>query len=272
MFLSRLKPTLFRVSTKLTLVYSLVLIFSSTVIFSFLYFQISQALRGQEQIILEAKLDEFRNRLEVQGLENFSKHFGSLPQYDHDAALYVSIISARGEPLFMHDPNPYFHVDPELEGDSSVLVVEKTLANGDQLMIAKNTLGLKRQMLNLQKIFWWLLLPVALIGFLGGLFLSNRTLTPVRELLTSMKKIESGSLSTRVPVSGDGDELEELKHLCNKMLDKIEGLVSGLKEAFDHLAHDIRTPVTRLRGRAELALTSEGDFHEALNLAAVWAL
>jgi signal transduction histidine kinase len=124
-----------------------------------------------------------------------------------------------------------------------------------------------KQMRDLQQIFWWSLLPVALVGFGGGFLLSNRTLRPVRELLTSMKKVESGALSTRVPIGDSDDELEELKVLCNKMLNKIENLVNGLREAFDHLAHDIRTPVTRLRGRAELALTGEGDvetYREAL--------
>ncbi|WII72386.1 ATP-binding protein [Bdellovibrio sp. 22V] len=287
MFLSRLKPTLFRISTKLTLAYSLVLILSSTVIFSFLYFQISHALNDQERVVLDAKLEEYRNRIEIRGLKDFNEYFMYVPNYDRDASLLVTIVSPRGEVLFTHEPFPNFKVDaealrrdalsqktqifemkmPEVHGNDTILILGRVLKDGNRLIVAKSTEGLATQLRNLQKIFWWLLLPVALIGFLGGLFLSNRTLSPVRELITSMKKIESGSLSTRVPVGGSEDELEELKILCNKMLDKIEGLVNGLKEAFDHLAHDIRTPVTRLRGRAEIALTSEGDvdsYREAL--------
>ncbi|WP_415064111.1 ATP-binding protein [Bdellovibrio sp.] len=287
MFLSRLKPTLFRISTKLTLAYSLVLIFSSTVIFSFLYFQISHALQSQERLVLQAKLEEYQNRIEIRGLKEFREYFMYVPNYDRDASLLVGVLSPRGDLLFLHEPFPAFKADfdsvkaeilsqrahsfdfvlPELGGADSVVFLGRTLKDGNRLVVAKSTEGLGLQLRNLQKIFWWLLLPVALIGFLGGLFLSNKTLSPVRELITSMKKIESGSLSTRVPVGSNDDELEELKVLCNKMLDKIEGLVSGLKEAFDHLAHDIRTPVTRLRGRAELALQNEGDvetYREAL--------
>lgn len=287
MFLSRLKPTLFRISTKLTLAYSLVLILSSTVIFSFLYFQISRALQSQEQMVLDAKLEGYRNRLELRGLKDFQEFFADIPNYDRDAALLVTVISPRGDILFFHEPVPNFKIDvetlrnevlnqrahsfdsllPDSQGDDTVLLLGKILQDGNRLVVAKSMENLTYQMRSLQKIFWWLLFPVALVGFLGGLFLSNKTLSPVRELITSMKKIESGSLSTRVPVGGSDDELEELKVLCNKMLDKIEGLVNSLKEAFDHLAHDIRTPVTRLRGRAELALTSEGDvesYREAL--------
>ncbi|NUN06354.1 MAG: HAMP domain-containing protein [Bdellovibrio sp.] len=287
MFLSRLKPTLFKVSTKLTLVFSLVLILSSTVIFSFLYFQISSSLQDQEHDFLQSKVTEYRGRIETRGLKDFQDYFSYIPNYDRDGALLVSVISPRGDILFLHEPFPNFKIDmeslgvdvlgqqahdfnfvtAELHGPNPVMVIGGLLKDGSRLIVAKSTEVLNAQLIDMQKIFWWLLLPVALVGFLGGLLLSNRTLSPVRELITSMKKIESGSLSTRVPVGGSDDELEELKILCNKMLDKIEGLVNGLKEAFDHLAHDIRTPVTRLRGRAELALTAEGDvetYREAL--------
>ncbi len=287
MSLSRLKPTLFRISTKLTLAYSLVLILSSTLIFSFLYFQITRALDGQERKVLDAKLEEYRNRIELRGLSDFNEYFMYIPNHDRDAGLMVRVLGPTGELLFQHEPIPVFRVDlesiqfeiqsrrastfdlqlPELNGRDTVLVLVKTLKNGNRLIVAKSTEYLRNQMRDVQKLFWWCLLPVTLIGFLGGLFLSNRTLSPVRELITSFKTLDSGSFSTRVPVGGSDDELEELKVLFNKMLEKVENLVNGLKEAFDHLAHDIRTPVTRLRGRAEIALTSEGDletYREAL--------
>lgn len=287
MFLSRLKPTLFRISTKLTLAYSLVLILSSTIIFSFLYFQIRHHLQEQERLVLASKLEEYRSRIEIRGLDEFQDYFLYIPNYDRDASLLVQVFAPGGNERYVRQPFPSFKLNTdslkeelgrhrardfqfnikEMHGPNTIIVLGTTLKDGSRLIVAKSTEGLRSQLQGLQRIFWWLLLPVALIGFLGGLFLSNRTLNPVREILMSMKKIEGGSLSTRVPIGDNADELEELKVLFNKMLDKIENLVNGLKEAFDHLAHDIRTPVTRLRGRAELALTSEGDvesYREAL--------
>ncbi len=287
MFLKGLKPTLFRISTKLTLAYSMVLILSSTLIFSFLYFQITHSLQNQERALLESKIEEFANRIEVTGLTDFKQYFELMRNYDHDASLLVEVYSGRSELLFAHNPTPVFEINkdlllnelnrhgemsfdfslPEHSSTEAVLVLGRNLKGGERLIVAKSTAGMGKQLRYLQKLFWWSLLPVALIGFLGGLFLSNSTLSPVRDLINSMKKIERGSLSTRVPIGGSDDELEELKLLFNKALDKIENLVNGLKEAFDHLAHDIRTPVTRLRGRAEIALTSEGDlesYREAL--------
>ncbi len=89
-------------------------------------------------------------------------------------------------------PSGAFHlVLADADDKESVLVVARSLKDGNRLVVARSTGSLNAQLLNLQKIFWWLLLPVALIGFLGGLFLSNRTLGPVRELLTSMKKLKA---------------------------------------------------------------------------------
>lgn len=287
MFLSRLRPTLFRISTKLTLAYSLVLILSSTLIFSYLYFQITYIFQDQERAILQSKIFEYRNRIEILGFKEFYKSIESTPIYDEDAAYVTAIFSSNLQTSFVHQASAGIKLDIEALRQilnhqrardiefsvldkatrEPVLILGYTLKDGSRLIVAKGAAGLSKQLQNLQKIFWWSLLPVTLIAFLGGLLLSNSSLSPVREIISSLKKIEAGAFSTRVPIGGSDDELEELKVLFNKMLDKIENLVNGLREAFDHLAHDIRTPVTRLRGRAEIALTSEGDiesYREAL--------
>lgn len=287
MFLSRLKPTLFKISTKLALAYSLVLILSSTILFSILYIQISKSLEDQEFEVLDSKLQEYQKTVELGGIKNLDQYFMRIPSYYSDTTLLVGVISPSEEMLFLHEPLPNFNVNLgflknetvsktsqkfdfvlEEPGDgNSIKVLGHTFKDGNRLIVAKSLTGLADRMGDIQKIYWWLLVPLAFIGFLGGLFLSNRTLSPVHDLLTSMKKVEGGSLSTRVPLGQAHDELEELKVLCNKMLDKIESLINGLKEAFDHLAHDIRTPVTRLRGRAELALMAAPDvetYREAL--------
>lgn len=288
MSLRPLKPSIPRVSTKLTLAYSLVLILSSTVIFSFLYFQISHYLHTQEETMLTARAEEYKNRIEMLGKKDFLEFFSFVPNYDRDANLLVILWKLDEAPEILHEPFPNFKIDlellretlidnalqttnhllvNELSGPYKVFVVDKVLSSGEHIVVAKSTEALQGQLNNFQRLFWWLLIPVAAVGSLGSLFLSSRTLTPVRELIVSIRKIESGSLSTRVPVGNSNDELEELKVLCNRMLDKIENLVNSLRDAFDHLAHDIRTPVTRLRGRAELALSQESDvetYKEAL--------
>ena len=94
--------------------------------------------------------------------------------------------------------------------------------------------------------------------------LANRAMQPMRSLIVGVKNLENGSLSDRVSVKSTDAEISELQFSFNHLLDKISKLVSSITEAFDHLAHDIRTPVTRLRGRAEIALQSDDDDSEVL--------
>src|SRR5262249_7009776 len=79
--------------------------------------------------------------------------------------------------------------------------------------------------------------------------------------------ITTGRTNERVPVAGHRDALNDLTQLFNAMLDKIEGLVTGMRNALDNVSHDLRTPLTRLRGTAEMALASPPDverYREAL--------
>jgi signal transduction histidine kinase len=77
----------------------------------------------------------------------------------------------------------------------------------------------------------------------------------------------AGDLSGRLPIAGTGDELDRLADNVNAMLERIEALMRGLKEVSDNIAHDLKTPLTRLRNRCEQALRgskSDGDYRAAL--------
>ncbi len=81
------------------------------------------------------------------------------------------------------------------------------------------------------------------------------------------RTIMGGNLSGRLPVAGSGDEIDRLALNLNEMLDRIEALMRGLKEVSDNIAHDLKTPLTRLRNRAEEALrtaSGEKDYRAAL--------
>ncbi|MGO9673846.1 MAG: sensor histidine kinase [Methylocella sp.] len=105
------------------------------------------------------------------------------------------------------------------------------------------------------------------IGTLGGLWVARRVLNRVEAINANARKIVAGDLTGRLPVTGTGDELDRLVQNLNGMLDRICELMAGLKQVSDNIAHDLKTPLTRLRGRAEQALqfgkTSE-DYRGAL--------
>lgn len=108
---------------------------------------------------------------------------------------------------------------------------------------------------------WGAGLIVIASTFVAHLF-GERTVRPLRSFIVAVKNLENGSLSDRVVVTTTDADVNELQSAFNHLLEKISGLVSSITEAFDHLAHDIRTPVTRLRGRAEIALHGEREGEE----------
>lgn len=98
------------------------------------------------------------------------------------------------------------------------------------------------------------------IGLAGGAFLAFRALRPIRNLIQITKSIvTTGRINARVPGSDSGDEFDELSQLFNQMLKRIETLIAGMRESLDNLAHDLRTPLARLRGVAEIALQSDAN-------------
>ena len=99
----------------------------------------------------------------------------------------------------------------------------------------------------------------AALAALGALFVARRVLRRIDAINISAHRIMAGDLTQRLPVSGSGDELDRLAEGLNEMLARIGELMQGLREVSDNIAHDLRTPLTRLRNHAEAALAFGGD-------------
>ena len=113
----------------------------------------------------------------------------------------------------------------------------------------------------------WSVGIVLVLGLAGGFLVSRRVLRRVDAMTETTKTIMHGDLGGRLPIAGSGDELDRLAENLNVMLERIEALMVGLKEVSDNIAHDLKTPLTRLRNRAEQALRvsgNEADYRAAL--------
>jgi signal transduction histidine kinase len=100
---------------------------------------------------------------------------------------------------------------------------------------------------------------LVLIGAVGGLLVARRVLIRVDAMSDSAAAIMGGDLAERLPMAGSGDELDRLAENLNAMLARIETLLKGMKEVSDNIAHDLRTPLTRLRNNADAALRETKD-------------
>ena len=107
---------------------------------------------------------------------------------------------------------------------------------------------------------------VVLLGVIGAWFIASRVLKRVDAMTETTRRIMAGDLDGRLAVAGTGDELDRLARNLNAMLERIGELMRGLRDVSDNIAHDLKTPLTRLRNRAEEALRS-ADSPEALRAA-----
>ena len=109
------------------------------------------------------------------------------------------------------------------------------------------------------KFFGFSIVCVALGSLFVGWFMARRALSGVVQLTKTANAVAAGTLNERVPVKGKEDEIDYLAKTFNIMLEKINDLIQGMKETNDNIAHDLRSPITRMRGVAEAALLSDSS-------------
>jgi heavy metal sensor kinase len=119
-----------------------------------------------------------------------------------------------------------------------------------------------------RKIFIATMTFLVLLAALIGWFMARQALSGLGEVTRTAKEISGGTLEKRVPVNRRGDEIAQLAITFNEMLERIEGLVVGIKEMSDNIAHDLKSPITRIRGISEVTLTTETSLDEYKSMAA----
>jgi signal transduction histidine kinase len=156
--------------------------------------------------------------------------------------------------------------DPEgTEHDALVRVFQ--LPGGFRLLVGRDLEERERIYDVVIAAAWWSIALVIVLGLTGGFFVARRVLARVDAMTDTSRTIMAGNLSGRLPVAGTEDELDRLAVNLNAMLERIEALMKSFKEVSDNIAHDLKTPLTRLRNSSEEALRtakSEADYRAAL--------
>jgi signal transduction histidine kinase len=161
----------------------------------------------------------------------------------------------------------YRRLDDQDNADHRALVHVTQLSSGFRLLIGRDLEERRRLFGIVAKAAQWSILVVVVLGIGGGIFVARRVLRRIDAMTGTTQRIMAGDLSGRLPVGRSGDELDRLAGNLNAMLERIEALMTGLKEVSDNIAHDLKTPLTRLRNRAEEALAksaTEAEYRAAL--------
>ncbi len=134
------------------------------------------------------------------------------------------------------------------------------LRDGNILQVGKNSIESMAFLRSLRDIFIKTAIPVLLLGIFVGIALTYRAIKPIRNIILAVRNIlQTGEIKTRVTVEAGTGELHELVTIVNQMLNRNQEIFDAMRNSLDNVAHDLRTPMTRLRGSAESALLSDDN-------------
>jgi signal transduction histidine kinase len=267
---------------RLSVWYASVFVVSTVVLVGLGYALLSSSLAQRDHDIIRATLREYASRYELGGLPALQRSVELEERTGSEERLFVRVLGPDADALFVRMPQGwrgYAFEDLDDSGSGAdttaahdrravLEVASARLADGTLQQVGKSNeirLALLRQF---QVIVGLVSIIALTVGVLGGLVLTRSTVQPIYDLIDVVKRtIRTGRTDTRVRVrSSQGDAVDELSGLFNTMLDRINSLIAAMGESLDNVAHDLRTPLARLRAIAERALQSgnPADAREAL--------
>lgn len=248
-----------RFGLRLAIWYATLFIASSFTIVLLTYWLTSSSLAQRDHEIIQQKLDEYATVYARGGLRALTARVDAEQRTSRER-IFVRVLEGDAETVLLSNAEGW---------DVSALEVGTvSLLDGSLVQVGKSTEARNDILARLRAVLGFVTLAIVAVALTGGWVATQSAVLPIRRLSAAVRRIiATGRTDERVPVSGDDDAVNELTQLFNQMLDRIEGLVRGMRGALDNVSHDLRTPLTRLRGTSELALAAAPDldrYREAL--------
>lgn len=246
---------------RLGLWYATLFVIGSIAIVFLTYYLTAASLAQRDRQIIQSKLGEYAAAYDRGGINTLADTVRA-EQRTAPERLFVRVLDRGAEAIVLSQPEGWDVATLEtgslqLPDGTLVQVGKSTEAREDLLARFRAALGI-------------VTLSIVLVALSGGLLATRSAIEPIRGLIRVVRRIiRTGRTDARVPVvdHAHNDAIDELTALFNVMLDRIEALVTGMRGALDNVSHDLRTPLTRLRASAEMALAGPADldhYREAL--------
>jgi len=132
--------------------------------------------------------------------------------------------------------------------------LEERLTTGERIFVGTDVGQSEAYVVGILRALWGAGALVLILGLLGGLVVSRNVRRTISSLTGVIESVRAGNLAARAKIRGTGDEYDELASGLNDMLERLERSIGGLRHAGDAIAHDLRSPLTRLRARLETAM------------------
>lgn len=273
------RAKLLRTSTfRLAALYLVVFVLSVGALLGYVYWNTAVLLERQTDETIRAEVQALADQYRLRGLSGIIDTIQRRSGEESDSVYLLT--DAAGQriagnltkrpPLPQEDANWIeFPLDVE-KGAARERHIARAfhtdLAGGFDLVVGRDVEALRQFASIIRRTILYALAIALVLGFGGGLLMSRNFLRRIDAITEASRTIMAGNMSGRMPVQGSNDELDRLALALNEMLEQIEALMAGMKEVSSNVAHDLKTPLTRIKARVEAALRSgsEADYRSAL--------